>query len=137
MYGISSRRMIRGRSSDDRRISARRYGPGMAWFERPRDPQQQIGFEMIGAMVRRRRVHLGWTQRYLQSQSGINQAVISRLENGKQSGLRWSRFAELVQSLGGLDVAPRARPRPPGGEPWADEPPIPDVMPSIHIKDQE
>lgn len=99
----------------------------MTWFERPRDPQQQMGFEMIGALIRRRRVHLGWTQRYLESQSGINQAVISRLENGKQSGLRWSRFAELVQALGGLDVVPHTRRLPPRDDSLAidgDQPPI-------------
>jgi transcriptional regulator with XRE-family HTH domain len=93
----------------------------MAWFERPRDPQQQIGFEMIGAAIRRRREYLGWTQRYLQSQSGINQAVISRLENGKQSGLRWARFADLVHALGGFDVTPRMRPPLPGLPPRANE----------------
>jgi transcriptional regulator with XRE-family HTH domain len=110
----------------------------MAWFERPRDPQQQLGFEMIGAMIRRRRIHLGWTQRNLEAYSGINQAVISRLENGKQSGLRWSRFAELVQALGGLDVAPRARPWPGASLGLDGDPTTPDAAlglegdPSMH-----
>jgi hypothetical protein len=30
--------------------------------------------------------------------------VISRIENGRQYGLRWSRLAELVDALGGLDA---------------------------------
>ena len=77
----------------------------MTWYERPRDPQEQHGFELIGAMGKRRRVSLGWTQRYLEGQSSIDQTVISRIENGKQYGLRWSRFANLVDSLGGFDVA--------------------------------
>ena len=83
----------------------------MTWFERPRDPQEQNGFNLIGAEVRRRRHALGWTQRHLEAYSGVDQTVISRIENGKQYGIRWSRFALLVDALGGL--AP-----PPPREPW-------------------
>ena len=54
-------------------------------------------------MVKARRHRLGWTQRYLELLSGIDQTVISRIENGKQFGLRWLRFADLVDALGGLD----------------------------------
>ena len=50
-----------------------------------------------------RRHRLGWSQRYLEMLSGIDQTVISRIENGKQYGLRWLRFADLVDALGGLD----------------------------------
>jgi transcriptional regulator with XRE-family HTH domain len=81
----------------------------MAWFERSRDPDQQRGFELIGAMIRSRRLALGWTQRDLAARSGVDQAVISRLENGKQYGMRWLRFAELVQALGGLETPAAAR----------------------------
>ena len=77
----------------------------MPWYERPRDPQEQRGFDLIGATVKRRGVSLGWTQRYVEAVSGIDQTVISRIENGKQYGLRWSRFAVLVDALGGVDVA--------------------------------
>ena len=81
----------------------------MAWFEgRLRDPQQQHGFDMFGRTLRRRRIWLGWTQRQLAAYSGIDQAVISRLENGKQYGLRWARLAELIDALGGLEVGPGA-----------------------------
>ena len=45
---------------------------------------------------------LGWTQRQLEAQSGVDQTVISRIENGKQYGIRWSRFALLVDALGGF-----------------------------------
>jgi transcriptional regulator with XRE-family HTH domain len=95
----------------------------MTWFGRPRDPQQQHGFELIGAEVKRRRLALGWTQRFLEAQSGIDQTVISRLENGKQYGIRWSRFALLVDALGGFGpLAARApwpgtNARPPGPDP--------------------
>ena len=86
----------------------------MAWFEhRARDPQRQHGYDLFGRTLRRRRVSLGWTQRQLEAYSGIDQAVISRLENGKQYGLRWSRLAELIDALGGLEVGPGA-PEPAG-----------------------
>jgi len=61
-------------------------------------------------MIRRKRVWLLWTQRQLEAESGIDQTVISRLENGKQYGLRWSRLAELVDALGGLDIDASAQP---------------------------
>lgn len=54
----------------------------------------------------------------LEAQSGIDQTVISRLENGRQYGIRWSRFALLVDALGGLGPLP-AR------EPWPGLPPSP------------
>ena len=86
----------------------------MVWFkERTRDPQQQHGFDLFGRTLRRRRIWLGWTQRQLAAYAGIDQAVISRLENGKQYGLRWARLAELIDALGGLEVGPGA-PDPPG-----------------------
>jgi transcriptional regulator with XRE-family HTH domain len=82
------------------------------WSGRPRDPQEQHGFELIGAEVRRRRLALGWTQRTLEAHSGIDQTVISKLENGKQYGIRWSRFARLVDALGGLGPLPTRAPHP-------------------------
>jgi transcriptional regulator with XRE-family HTH domain len=98
----------------------------MTWFGRPRDPQEQHGFDLIGAAIKRRRLALGWTQRQLEAYSGIDQTVISRIENGKQYGIRWSRFARLVDALGGFGPiiahepwpAPRWRPRDP--EPVVD-----------------
>jgi len=75
----------------------------MAWDQPHRDPQRQHGFELIGQMVRARRHRLGWSQRYLEMLAGIDQTVISRIENGKQFGLRWLRFADLVDALGGLE----------------------------------
>jgi transcriptional regulator with XRE-family HTH domain len=88
----------------------------MVWPVRPRDQEQQDGFDAVGAMVRRRRVWLGWSQRYLEMRSGVDQTVISRIENGKRYGIRWSRFATLIGAMGGLDipdatVTPRPKPR--------------------------
>lgn len=74
---------------------------------------EQRGYELIGAMVKRRRLAASLTQRELEELTGIDQTVISRLENGKRYGLRWSRFAVLIGALDGLDDH---RSRPP--TPW-------------------
>jgi transcriptional regulator with XRE-family HTH domain len=89
----------------------------MTWGEPLADSPRQRGWHLLGAAIRRRRLSLGWTQRVLEAESGVDQTVISRIENGKQYGLRWSRLAELVDALGGLDARgledsrPRPRPR--------------------------
>ena len=59
--------------------------------------------ELLGAAIKRRRRRLGWTQAEVGRRTGINQAIISRLENGRRFGLRWPRFALLIDTLGGLD----------------------------------
>ena len=83
----------------------------MTWFGQ-RDPQERRGFELIGVELLRRRRVLGWSHRTLEAQSGIDQTVISRLENGKQYGMRWSRFARLVEALDGIGTSAGRRPRP-------------------------
>jgi transcriptional regulator with XRE-family HTH domain len=78
----------------------------MAWTEddrRARDPEAQLGWDIIGGMVKRRRTQLGWTQRDLSIRSGLSQTAICRLETGRLRGLRFSRFARLVAAMGGLD----------------------------------
>ena len=80
--------------------------PSMAWTAGDRErwqPDVQRGWEMVGAMVKRRRRVLGWSQRDLQKDSGLAQSSISRLENGKLSGLRFARFAMLVVAMNGLE----------------------------------
>jgi transcriptional regulator with XRE-family HTH domain len=62
-----------------------------------------VGYDIIGRMIVKRRARLVMSQRELALRSGLQQSTISRLENGKQYGLRWSRFAILVAILGGLD----------------------------------
>ena len=81
-----------------------RYG-SKRW-EHSRDPRhglEQAGYDLIGAALKRRRLRAGLSQRQLERLCGIDQTVISRLENGKQYGLRWSRFAILVGVLDGLE----------------------------------
>jgi len=65
----------------------------------PRDRAEQRGYDAIGATLKERRLAAGLTQRELETLTGIDQTVISRLENGKQYGLRWSRYAILVAVL--------------------------------------
>ena len=109
---------------------------GMAWTaenRRARHPEVQAGWELIGAMVKRRRQALGWTQRELSWRCGLDQAAICRLERGTLHGLRFKRFVAIVAAMNGLDVAapaPERRPRvidlfgapdtPPGDGPLPD-----------------
>jgi transcriptional regulator with XRE-family HTH domain len=90
------------------RCQARRW----AHSTDPRHETEQRGYDLIGAMLKRRRVLAGLTQRELERLTRIDQTVISRLENGRQYGLRWSRFAILVATLDGLDDATAAPPPP-------------------------
>ena len=76
-----------------------------------RDPELQRGWEIIGAMVKRRRSILGWSQRDLSLASGLAQSAISRLETGRLSGVRFGRFAKLVAAMGGLDPTSPHPPR--------------------------
>ena len=93
----------------------------MAWttdLRRERDPRAQFGWEIIGRMVRRRRHTLRWSQRDLERASGVSQSMISRLENGVLSGMRFSRFARLVAALNGLDLDAPHPPLPKARSGW-------------------
>jgi hypothetical protein len=90
---------------DEPPVSASRHRWTMTWDSFDvigLDTRTRQGFEHIGHIVRRRRQRLGLSQRQLERLSGVDQTVISRLENGTLGGLRWSRFARLVGALGGL-----------------------------------
>jgi transcriptional regulator with XRE-family HTH domain len=79
----------------------------MSWTaenRRARHPEIQVGWEMIGRMVKQRRLALGWTQRELSRRSGLDQAAICRLERGTLRGLRFKRFVAIVAAMNGLDV---------------------------------
>ena len=79
----------------------------------PSDRRVRRGLELIGGTVARRRLRLGLSQRQLQELSGVQQSGISRLENGKLTGLRWQRFARLVDALDGLEMLAPPRQHPP------------------------
>jgi transcriptional regulator with XRE-family HTH domain len=55
---------------------------------------------VLGDSIREARRRAGLSQRALAARSGLDQSVISRLENGKMPNLRWWRFAGLVAALG-------------------------------------
>ena len=77
-------------------------------------PSESIaGMTALGESVRRARWRAGLTQRHLGKLCGLDQSVISRLENGKLANLRWWRFAALVGALG--EAWDPASQRPPGG----------------------
>lgn len=65
----------------------------------PRHEVEQRGYDLIGTRLKDLRTATGLTQRRLEDLTGIDQTVISRLENGRQYGLRWSRYAILVAVL--------------------------------------
>lgn len=67
------------------------------------DPLAKRGMVLIGAAVRRQRLNRGWSQRDLEGLTGIHQSTISRLETGQRCGVRFTRFAKMVATLGGLD----------------------------------
>jgi transcriptional regulator with XRE-family HTH domain len=71
-----------------------------------RTPEEQHGFELLGAAVRRRRRFLRLTQSELARRARIDQSVLSRIERGGRWGIGWRRFARLVDALGGLDFGP-------------------------------
>ena len=53
-----------------------------------------------GDSIRERRVELGWTQAELAKRTGIPQADISRLENGRLDA-RWSTIQRISAALAG------------------------------------
>jgi transcriptional regulator with XRE-family HTH domain len=63
------------------------------------------GMRLIGERIKRRRERARLSQRQLEAISGVDQTTISRMENGRLFGMRWTRFARLVDALGGLDDA--------------------------------
>lgn len=73
--------------------------PRWAHSTDPRHDVEQRGYDLIGATLKERRLSARLTQRRLEELSGIDQTVISRLENGRQYGLRWSRYAILIAVL--------------------------------------
>jgi transcriptional regulator with XRE-family HTH domain len=62
-----------------------------------------VGAKWLGLAVKRRRYRLKLSQRRLENLCGIDQTVISRLENGRLKGIRFARLLTLIGTLGGLD----------------------------------
>jgi transcriptional regulator with XRE-family HTH domain len=102
----------------------------MPWDDEAFDSRQQRGFHLLGRTIRRRRASLGLSQRQLEALSEIDQTVISRLENGKQTGLRWVRLAQLVDALDGLESPKDRQPLPVGTAALAPAHPIAPAEPT-------
>lgn len=97
----------------------------------PTDRRVLRGLALLGRIVKLRRGQRGLSQRQLETLSGVDQTIISRLENGKLYGLRWARFARIVDALGGLDVSLPAPETPAWREPTSAGPPDPDAIRAI------
>ena len=66
---------------------------------------------LVGGQVRAARMHASLTQRQVEDLTGIDQSVISRLENGKGSNMPLGRFAALLIAID-AEVRPADRPVP-------------------------
>ena len=64
-------------------------------------PEIEHGLDVIGELVRGGRRDRGWSQYALERASGVDQTVISRLENGVLTSLRLIRLAAIFAALDG------------------------------------
>jgi len=81
----------------------------------PFSPQVVSGMRAIGRTVRAARHRAGLRQTDLERRSGLDQTIISRIENGKLDSLAWWRFASLVGALGDAWDPPRLEQNAAGG----------------------
>jgi predicted transcriptional regulator len=64
-------------------------------------PEIRHGLAVIGDVVRSGRRERRWTQFALERASGVDQTVVSRLENGRLTSLRLTRLAAIFAALDG------------------------------------
>jgi DNA-binding XRE family transcriptional regulator len=64
-----------------------------------------VGLNELGRWLRELRRDAGMTQYHVEVRSGVDQTVISKLENGRQMSLRLHRLATVIGVL--LDPTPR------------------------------
>jgi len=69
------------------------------------DPVIKRGLELLGSALYQARCRAGLTQRGLEARCGVEQSTISRLENGKLSGIGLYRLARIIAALDGIDPA--------------------------------
>jgi ribosome-binding protein aMBF1 (putative translation factor) len=67
----------------------------------PLSEREMAGLRDLGTVIKRARLGLGWSQRGLESRSGVDQTTISRLENGRLVNFSLQRLASLIQALRG------------------------------------
>ena len=68
---------------------------------KPLEPDQAYGLRALGAIVRQARRDAGISQHSLARVVGVDQSVISRLENGKLAGLRLRNLGAVIAALDG------------------------------------
>lgn len=61
----------------------------------------------VGDSIRERRIELGWTQAELTERTGIPQADISRIENGRLDA-RWSTIQRIAAALATTEPSRRS-----------------------------
>ena len=89
------------------RMASVRFAPPMAdkqLYGRkglPLSEREMTGLRDLGTVLKRARLGLGWSQRGLESRSGVDQTTISRLENGRLVNFSLQRLASLIQVLRG------------------------------------
>lgn len=69
------------------------------WGYRPPMPPEARRGASIGQLIREWRLGRGWSQRDLERISGVNQSIISRLENGRVVGMQLSTLGRLAWAL--------------------------------------
>ncbi|MEO7663650.1 MAG: helix-turn-helix domain-containing protein [Candidatus Limnocylindrales bacterium] len=104
--------------SDDRRSME-------SWFDAPmyiNDPTPSQSRRVLGEAIREARRRRGLSQVALEGLAGIDQTVISRLENARPIGLRLRTFLRLLDALGVVSLEFRYQP----WHPWSEgRPPYP------------
>ena len=68
-------------------------------YSRPDDPWVTEALRRLGVLFERLRLDRGISQRTLSARSGVDQAMISRLERGLASGMRAQAIARLLRAL--------------------------------------
>lgn len=90
-------------------------------FNWPMSPNARFseaeGMRFLGRLIRQARYRSGMSQRQLEWVCGVDQTVISRLENGRIRHMRAQRVALVVAGLAGYMVFPR------GDEPMPERAP--------------
>jgi transcriptional regulator with XRE-family HTH domain len=84
-----------------------RRDPHRHWKGLPYNPQTVAGMEAFGRSLRAARLRAGLSQAALERLSGLDQTVISRLENGRLGSLVFWRLASLIGALGSAWDPPR------------------------------
>ena len=70
------------------------------------DPVIKRGLDLLGRALYEGRRRVGLSQRGLAARCGVDQSTISRLENGKLSGIGLYRLARVIAAFDWIDLTP-------------------------------